>query len=94
EYDGWTQLEAGGYINDPRIKIPQGAFHPAPLPPGLPSNCVPWFSSTGATPAILPHYFVVFTPLPCFVPSPFPRVTYHTWMPPFTRHVYVQQRRD
>ncbi len=92
EYDGWTQLEAAGYINDPRIRIPKGAFH-AVSEPTLPSECSTWFSPT-LIPAVNPRYFVVFTPLSCFAPSPFPAVTYHAWMPPFTRKLYVQQRKE
>jgi len=94
EYDGWTQLETGGYINEPRIKIPRDAFHPVPFSSGLPPECTTWFLSTVLTPAVIPRYFLVFKPLPCFAPSPFPPVTYYAWKAPFTRHVYVQQRKD
>jgi hypothetical protein len=93
EYDGWTQIEADGYINDSRIQIPLGAFHPVPSFPKLPPACTTWFTASGRTPAITPEYFVVLNPLPCFAPSPFSAVTYHAWMPPFTRQVYVQQRK-
>jgi 4-amino-4-deoxy-L-arabinose transferase-like glycosyltransferase len=94
EYDGWTQLEVGGYINDPRIKIPRDAFHVVPLHLDLPPECGSWFYFMNLTPVIVPQYFVVFAPVHCFAPSPFPAVAYHNWMPPFTRYVYVQQRRD
>lgn len=93
-YDGWTQLEAAGYINDSRIRIPRGAFHPVTLSPALGIKCAEtWFDERTHYPAVVPRYFVVHTPLACLASSPFPPVTYMAWMPPFTRHVYVQQRR-
>ncbi|MBV9034921.1 MAG: hypothetical protein JO182_10570 [Acidobacteriaceae bacterium] len=91
DYDGWTQLEAGGYINYPGIRIPPDAFRPTP-PPNLPAECTTWFAPLA--PTIVPRYFLVYTPLSCFAPSPFPPITYHAWMPPFTRQIYVQQRKD
>ena len=92
EYDGWTQLEAGGHINHPDIRIPRNAFHPAPQ--GLPPECDnQWFPAI-LTPAIVPQYFIVPTPLRCFATSSFSSVTYQAWMPPFTRRIYVRQRKD
>jgi hypothetical protein len=28
EYDGWTEIESSGYIHDPRLQVPAGAYHP------------------------------------------------------------------
>ena len=93
EYDGWTQLEVGGYINDLRIKIPPGAFHPVAPAVNVPFPCASWYPAV-LMPVVVPKYVVVFEPLPCYAPSPFPAVTYHAWMPPFTRQLYVQQLKD
>jgi hypothetical protein len=91
EYDSWTQVEAVGYINNAGIRIPQNAYHPVSPSPDLPGECTTWFLPT-FTPAVVPRYVVVSSPRPCFAPSPFLPVTYNTWMPPFTRQVYVQQQ--
>jgi hypothetical protein len=91
EYDAWTQLEAAGHMNDPRIKIPEGAFHPvSPASDHRPECARAWFPFV-VTPAVAPRYFVVYTPLACLAPSQFPPVTYHTWRPPFTRQLWVQE---
>ncbi len=88
EYDGWTQIESAGHINDPRIKVPPGAYQPRPMFCG---------SSMGArfcrpsTPAVHPKYFVAFKPSPCLVPSKFGPVYFCAWLPPFRRAIYVKQ---
>ena len=88
EYDSWTQLQVAGYINDWRLENPPGAFHKI-NPPNLPEACRFWFSAD--TPVITPRYFVVFSPMTCLAASRFQPVRYHTWLPPFTREVDVQQ---
>lgn len=90
EYDGWTQIEAGGYINDPRLKLPSGAFHPdTHIPPQVPPECR--FAFAGFTPAIKPKYSIVFGNSGCLAPSKYPPVTYRTWLPPFKGTIYIQQ---
>jgi hypothetical protein len=94
EYDSWTQLEVGGYINDSRIRIPKEAYQPLPvLRDPRPDCAVTWYPFT-LTPVVIAKYFVAHAPLTCLAPSPFPPVTYYGWMPPFTRHVYVYQRKE
>jgi hypothetical protein len=94
EYDGWTQIENGGYINDYRIQIPPHAWRalpPAPVP--VPACAVTWFGGD-LTPIVTPEYFIVYSPLSCLDSAPFPPVPYHRWMPPFTGRIYVQKRKS
>lgn len=94
EYDGWTEIEGGGHINDPRLQHPPGAFRS--LPPAarpVPECAVMWFGGD-LTPSITPEYFVVYSSLSCLDPAPFPPVPYQRWMPPFTGRIYVQKRKS
>ncbi len=87
EYDGWTELEQSGHVNDERIRIPPRAYRPqqgrryAVSPPY-------WFWDE--TPSIEPRYFVLYSPLPGLLDSPFPPARYTTWLPPFHRQVFTQ----
>jgi len=88
EYDGWTQLQSTGYINDPRLTIPRGAYHAAGVLDDLPKGCR--FAFSDHTPAVHPQYFVVFSKQPCLAGSQFGPVSYRAWLPPFRRNIYVQ----
>jgi hypothetical protein len=88
EYDGWTQLEATGYMNDNRIRIPANAYHPW-TPPNIPKDCALVFSSH--LDAIVPKYELSYGPTTCFTPSQFPPVSFHTWLSPHIRTIYIQQ---
>ena len=90
--DGWIQIEGSGYINEPRIKNPVGAYNPNNLDLKLPEECKSWFTSY--SPRINPKYFIVTQPKPCFAPTKFSPVTYNEWLPPFHRAFYVQQLPD
>lgn len=89
EYDGWTQIEYGGYIDDPRIKIPAGAYHPNTHLPQVSAACT--FGLAPVTPVVQPKYSIVFAQSGCLAPSKYPPVTYRTWLPPFKGTVYIQQ---
>jgi len=89
EYDGWTQLEFGGHIDDPRIKIPSGAYKPDARIPQVAMACLLDFAS--CTPAVQPKYSVVPGREPCPEPGTFPPVEFHAWLPPFKRTVCAQQ---
>jgi hypothetical protein len=91
EYDGWTQIMAGGYIHDPWIETPPGAAQPRTNRSDLPQECTYWFYPL--TPAIEPKYDVTFSPLPCLDASAFPPVGYRAWLPPFHREIYILQRK-
>jgi hypothetical protein len=94
EYDGWTQIEDGGYINDPRLRVPPDAFRAvAPSAKPVPECAATWFGGN-LTPSITPEYFIVYSPVSCLDPAPFPAVPYRRWMPPFTGRIYVQKRKS
>jgi hypothetical protein len=92
EYDGWTQIEAAGYVNEMRVVVPAGASHEVLPQLQFAKPCRSFFSVSAT--AIDPKYFVVSSPMPCFAPSVYPSVSYRAWMPPFHRAVYVQQLRE
>lgn len=90
EYDGWTQLQTAGHINDSRITVPPGAYHPNDHLPNVPQACQFYF--VDETPAIHPEYTVAFgQPMPCFTPSKYSPVSYRAWLPLLKRTVYIQQ---
>jgi hypothetical protein len=88
DFDGWTQIEAAGYINDPRITIPPDAYRSFELVT-LQSQCRLDFAQY--TPAIQPRYFVVFSVMPCLQKPPLRAITYDTWLPPFHRTIFIQE---
>jgi hypothetical protein len=88
EYDGWTQIETAGYINEERIEVPAGAFRKNMRMYQLPEKCwhfFGWYAS-----AIDPKYVIVSSPSHCFADSRFSPVTFRAWLPPFYRTIYVQ----
>ncbi len=87
EYDGWTQIQDGGHINDPRIRIPAGAWDSRPLLSGFAKECDLDFIDF--TPAVEPKFAVASKPGPCLLPAPYPPVRYRTWLPPFGRTIEV-----
>jgi hypothetical protein len=89
DYDGWTQIEAAGYINDARLRNPPNSYQVNLSPLQLPERCRLNFAEY--TPAIHPEYFVVFEPMTCLASSKYPPVSYRTWLPPFRREVYIQR---
>jgi hypothetical protein len=89
DYDGWTQIEAAGYINDPRIINPPNAYQPNLEPLRLQSQCRLNFAQY--TPAIRPKYFVVFSIMPCLRIAGSQTITYNTWLPPFHRAIFIQE---
>jgi hypothetical protein len=89
DYDGWTQIEAAGYINDPRIVNPPQAYQPSLEPLGLQSQCRLDFARY--TPAIHPRYFVVFSIMSCLRIPGYQSITYNTWLPPFHRAIFIQE---
>jgi hypothetical protein len=92
EYDGWTQIEAAGFVNEKRIEVPAGAFHENMRMYRLPEKC--WHFFGWYAPSIDPKYLIVSSPSSCFADSTFPSVTFRTWLPPFQRTIYVQQMKS
>ena len=89
DYDGWTEIESAGYINDPRIINPPDAYQPNLEPLRLQSQCRLDFARY--TPAIHPRYFVVFAIMPCLRTPGYQSITYNTWLPPFHRTIFIQE---
>jgi hypothetical protein len=89
DYDGWTQVEAAGHINDPRIINPPSVYQPSLEPLRLQSPCRLDFAPY--TPAVQPRYFVVFSVMPCLEITRYQSVTYSTWLPPFRRTIFIQE---
>lgn len=90
EINGWTEINTHGFVNEKRVVNPSNAYRSNPPKPKLPPACSFWFDSF--TPEISPRYFLVLNPLPCLANSRFDKVAYDTWLPPFRRAVYIQQR--
>jgi hypothetical protein len=89
EYDGWTQIDNGGHINDPRILVPADAYQPNLAIPQVAAPCRLDFASF--TPVVQPKYTAALGLKPCLNPSKFLPVKYRAWLSPFERTVYVQQ---
>jgi hypothetical protein len=92
DYDGWTQLKYSPTISKTATDNLADFFrsdHPATIS-NIDYKCIVW--SWRMTSAIDPEYFVVLKPMPCLAPSRFPPVTYRSWIPPFRRFLYIQQR--
>lgn len=87
EYDGWTQIELAGYMNDPRIQVPRNATTPWTLPAGIRPQCADWMY--GYTPAIHARYIFSNEINFCYAPAPFAPVTYKTWLPPYRRTILI-----
>jgi hypothetical protein len=90
DFDGWTQIESARSINYDQISNPAGVYRPYLPDKDLAPACRLNFAQF--TPAVRPAYFVVFRPMPCLAQSTFEPVVYRTWLPPFRRAIYVQQR--
>jgi Dolichyl-phosphate-mannose-protein mannosyltransferase len=85
DYNGWTQIETFGYINDPRILVPAGAFRPVRDAPF--GACTPLLFEQ--FPAISPRYTLAFDPAACMGQAGFAPVTYRTWLGPRFTTIYV-----
>ncbi len=87
EFEGWTQVEKAGYMNDPRILVPRGAYVPRPLLPSRP-NCSVDSTTLDEVPEIEPEYLVSSNPGECGGQVAFPPVMYRTWIAPRTNWIY------
>lgn len=91
EYDGWTQIDIVGHVNEKRIAVPVGARVFVRREP-LPHSCEHFFSLFES--GIDPEYVVVGSPMKCFAPTDFPPIRYRAWLPPFNREIFVQKMRE
>ena len=88
EYDGWTQLLYGGYVNSRLMRQP-GLFHEPAAASRIPAACQPDFFDAAS--AIDPEFSVGFDPRTCFAPTAYPPVRFTKWLPPFRHTVTVQR---
>jgi hypothetical protein len=85
-FDGWYQIQQTGYINEPRIKVPAGAYVNHDLPPDL-RVCHNFFLPD--TPSIHPVYGIGETFSPCFAGPILHAVEYTAWMAPHRHTVFI-----
>ena len=89
EFEGWTQIEKAGHVNDGPVRVAQGAYELQPAPV-LPANCTPWrFGSLESMPALQPAYAVSLNPRDCGGQVAYPPVTYRTWIAPRVNTIYA-----
>lgn len=87
EYDGTTELEITGYVNDSRITKPVGAYRPMP-PWDFSDPCASWFAEH--TPSIQ-HRYVLAHDDSCFMTSRFAPVVYRTWFPWREQKIFIRE---
>lgn len=87
EYDGWTQIQATGYVNNKAIRNPPNAYHPPKIKRDYSNPCQ--YNFLTWAPALKPLYAVGFGPRNCYLPSSFPSVHYTAWLPPFHRSIQI-----
>ena len=85
EHNGMTQIEAMGYVNDPRIRV-LASFHMT-LAATFPSNCQPQL--TWLTPAIVPGDALSYEPAACGGLSRFAPVSFHDWIGNRSVNLYI-----
>jgi hypothetical protein len=87
QYNTWTEILTSGYLNDPRIQVPSGAYVPVSVPDNI---CHTGYRSISElTPSVRPHYVVSFDPTLCGGPSQFGPYVFHTWFQPRDRTLYI-----
>jgi len=85
EYDGWTQIEQVGYVNDPRIPVRPGETFHASVKDTFGSCPLFWVDSF--SPSF--RYAMASLPDECLGLAGFPPVTYRTWLGPHLNTLYV-----
>ena len=86
EHDCWTQLSTAGYINDPRIRYPEGLKFRRVAPLGFETLYLGW----QLTPVVRPHFVVALAPHPGLKAAGIPPACYTCWLPPFRRSLMAQ----
>jgi hypothetical protein len=89
EFEGWTEVEQAGYVNDPRIRVPAGAYTP-PAAGSQAGDCdtSTWYFRDRA-PAIKPVFGVSSDQDACGGRPAFPAVIYRTWIAPHINSIYA-----
>jgi hypothetical protein len=89
EFDGWTELELAGHVNEKRIETPPDAYVNDTRYLLRPQPCRLGYDEY--TPALNRAYLVALADAPCGVQSAFNSVEYRAWLPPFRRSVYIRK---
>ncbi len=87
EYDCETQLDTTGYVNEPKLEVPASAYHPNTPTVPFPAAAL----DPSLSPSVVPEYYLVPSPEPFLVPTKYPPTNYRTLLPPFDRHIYIEQ---
>lgn len=85
-FDGWYQIQRTGFINEPRTKVPVGAYVNHDLPKEI-ARCHNFFLPD--TPSIHSVYGVGEAMSPCFDEPILHEVQYTAWMAPHHRTVFL-----
>ncbi|MGB6856851.1 MAG: hypothetical protein WBE03_08205 [Terracidiphilus sp.] len=96
EFDAWIEIDKTGYVNDPRIRVPAGAYVPRTGDSFL-EDCKPpsaafldqwslYFMTW--TPAIKPVFATFIEQGTCGGKIAFPPAEYRTWIAPHTNWIY------
>lgn len=97
EFDSWTEIEKAGYVNDPRVRIPEGAFVAPPIR-SFSGDCNhgslnyrddATVDSLGLAPAINPAYGLFLDREKCGGEVAFPPVVFRTWVAPNANFIYT-----
>lgn len=89
EYDGWTQIEAMGFVNSGTMLMPDGYHDLKPIRRDMTVKpCDNRFAQND--PAIQPRYAISFDQVACDGASQFAPVPYRAWLPPFHRDLYIR----
>lgn len=86
EFEGWTEIEKTGHVNDSRIRVPQDAYAPH-RQIDFSSDCEGNLFLTLA-PAIKPVYAITLDPDECRGEAAFPPMEYRTWIAPHANWIY------
>ena len=80
------QIQKTGYLNEARLRVPAGAYHPR-TPPTIPPQCRSWFLIL--TPILDPHYALTERANECLALMPLAPAVYTTWAAPHHHAVYI-----
>ena len=86
-YDGWTQIDAAGYVAAGGITLPPSA---PPYNEGLERFRPCGYTLAHYFPAIQAQYALAYDEFSCGDHSPFPPVPYRTWLPPSTSAISIR----
>jgi hypothetical protein len=87
-YDGWTQIEAQGYVDVDDIKTPTGVHHLSRARDKF-KPCGYWHARF--YPAIRPQYVLSYDNFTCGESQDrFAPVAYRLWLPPFSSEIYIR----